>query len=182
MTSDELRQVVLLVTCHLSLVTVFLQFPQHQIFQKDVMRGEGGDAEAGQTVAPTALEDEVADERGRPDCGDLPRRRAPALLEHLARGERRIAFTDHAMMMRSIAHGVVQKIALQCLLARGGRELDRLVYVSALPTPTRSSVETQLPIRIPTAAANPTPHVKRTPRHHITIRELRLVRVEQIFN
>src|SRR5947209_16377166 len=113
------------------------------------MRGEGGDAEAGQAVAPTALENEVADERGRPDRGDLQGRRAPALLEHLARGERRVTLADHAMMMRGIAHGVVQQSARQNFLARVGRELDRLVDVSALPTPARSSVETQLPIGIP---------------------------------
>src|SRR2546423_7166124 len=70
----------------LSLVTVLLQFPQHQVFQKDVMRGEGGDAEAGEAVAPAAFENVVAYERGRPDRRDLERCRASPLLEHLARG------------------------------------------------------------------------------------------------
>src|SRR5437764_2833328 len=124
------------------LLGTILQFPEHQIFQKCVMRGEGGDAEAGQAVAPTALEDEVANESGRPDRSDLQGRRAPALLEHLAGGERRVTLADHAMMMRGIAHGVVQNISRQNFFARIGRELDRFVYVSAFPTPARSSVQT----------------------------------------
>src|SRR2546421_2954247 len=122
------------------LLGTILQFIKHQVFQKHVMRGEGGDAEAGQSVAPTALENEVADERGWPDRGDLQGRRAPALLEHLAGGERRVTLADHAMMMRGIAHGVVQNISRQNFFARIGRELDRFVYVRACPTPARSSV------------------------------------------
>src|SRR5436309_2406940 len=98
------------------------------------MGGEGGDAEAGQPVAPATLEDEVADERNGPDRGDLQRRCAPSLLEHLARGQRRVTLADQAMMISGVAHAVVQNISLESLLARARRKLDRFVNVSAFPT------------------------------------------------
>src|ERR1041384_5113313 len=123
------------------LLVVVLHLPKQQIFQKTMMRSEGGDAEAGQPVAPTAFEYKVANEGGRPYGHHFPRRRAPALLEQLARGERRITLADHAMMLRRIADRVVQQVAAQSFDARIRRHLHRLVYVCALPTSARPTIE-----------------------------------------
>ena len=49
------------------------------------------------------------------------RRCAAARLEHLARGERRVALADHAVVVRGVAHAVVQKVALKRFDARARR-------------------------------------------------------------
>lgn len=50
-----------------------LFFPQQEIFQKRVMRGEARDADAGEAVAEAALENEAAQERGGRGGGDFER-------------------------------------------------------------------------------------------------------------
>src|SRR2546423_1637516 len=152
-------------------VHVFLHFPEQQVLQKSVVRGETRDGESGESVAEAALEDEAARE-GRGACErDAQRRRAPARLEHLARGQGRVALADHSMVVRGVADAVVKYVARQSLDARAFVHADGFVYVRALPASRRAAVEAQLKVRIPAAAANPAPHVEGAPRDAVAVGE-----------
>src|SRR5215213_7542709 len=103
MVNGEWRMVIRKeVSYHHSLFTVHspLHFPEHEVLEEGVVRGEAGDGEAGEAVAEAALEDEAACEGGRGGRCDAERRGASAGLEHLARGQRRVAFADHAVVVR----------------------------------------------------------------------------------
>src|SRR5215210_9238495 len=84
----------------LSSIVRVLHFPQHDVFEKGVVRGEACDGEAGEAVAEAALEDEAAREGRRGGRGDAERRSAAARLEHLSRGQRRVTLADHAVVVR----------------------------------------------------------------------------------
>src|SRR5438270_7341163 len=128
-----------LITYHSSLITyhLLLHFPKHQVFQEGVVRGEARDGEAGEAVAEAALEDEAAREGGGRGRGDAERRGAPPGLEHLARGQGRVALADHPVVVGGVAHAEVLEVAGERLDARARAHLHGLVDVSALPAPFR---------------------------------------------
>src|SRR2546422_3870745 len=97
------------------------------------MGGEGGNAEAGETVAESAFQNEVTDECRGPDRRDLQRRSAPAFVEHLARRQRCVALADDPVMLQSILDGVMQDVPLEVFNARAGIHLNGFVNVSAFP-------------------------------------------------
>src|SRR5215204_2799030 len=147
-------------TCHGSRFTAVLHFPEHEVFEEGVVRGEACDGKTGKAVAEAALEEKAAREGRRAGRGDAQRRGAPAGLEHLTCGQRSVALADHAVVMRGIAHAVVEEVAAERPDARAGGHLHRLVDVRALPAAAPAVVETQLVIRIPAAALDPASHVE----------------------
>src|SRR3954470_20132748 len=131
------------------------------------MRGEAGDGESGEAVTKTALEDVAADEGSWACRCDMKRRGALAGLEHLAGCERRIPLTDHAVMIGRIMHRVMQDVAFKLCNPRAFIHLHGFVYISSTPATARAVIETQLIVRIPTAALNPLAHVEGTARDAI---------------
>lgn len=145
------------------------------MFQKGMVRGEARDGESGEAIAKAAFEDETAHERRGSSESYLERGGAPSCLEHLSCSEGSVSLADHAVVVRSVAHTEVEHVASENLDAAARVHLDRFVNMRALPTPPRAAIQSELIIRIPAAAANPTTHVLGASRDSIAVGQMFLI-------
>src|SRR5437667_12912039 len=97
------------------------------------MGSESSDAQAGEPIAKAAFQNKIPDESGGANGRDLQRRCAPPLFQHLARTQRRVALADHAVMLGSIANGIVKQIAREHFNTSVRVHFDRLMDMSSLP-------------------------------------------------
>ena len=139
------------------------------MLQRRMMRGKFGYREAGPTVPKSAFEKETSNECCRARHRLLNSRGTLAITIHLLRSQRGIAFFDHLPMMRWISHRIMKQIAAERFNAHSFIHNNRFVDNTIAPATSLAIEEAKLIVRIPTATANPTVHIERTPRDPITI-------------
>src|SRR5258708_19244158 len=127
--------------------------------------GEVGDHKSGPPIAPTSFQKKAAYKSSRSGNGTTPERSAFAVAHHLPCAQRCVTLFDHLPVMTCVAHRVVQQITLNGPHSRALVHRDRFMNQPFSPTSTISSKQSQLIIRIPTAAANPPPHIHPPPSH-----------------
>src|SRR5258706_4259113 len=74
--------------------------------------GKVGDREAGAAITPSSLQKKTAHKGSRPRYGRTPESSSFAVSHHLPRAQRSVSLFDHLPVMTSVAHRVVQQIAL----------------------------------------------------------------------
>ena len=129
------------------------------MFQVCIMGGKAGNAVAWKTIQYPELEKVRANECGRSGNQDLCFRCPASAFEHLPGRQRRVAFTDHFVMIRGIGNTEVKQMILEIRCFCAGFEFKRFMNDPAIPTALSTIEKTQLSIGIPTRMADLAAHI-----------------------